>query len=97
MTTRRTILKGLAATAAGLILPPTLAENAEAVRRYWALDRTMLSLGYETPTLIFDGTLDSSAFARLMREYFPVETASLCRVMTEALARTSELPPGIVG
>jgi hypothetical protein len=40
---RRTLLKGVAALGAGLLLPPTLAENVEAVtRRYWALDATMV-------------------------------------------------------
>lgn len=39
--TRRNLLAGAAALGATLILPPTLAENAEAARRYWALDRTM--------------------------------------------------------
>lgn len=43
MLDRRTLLKGIAAAGAALILPPTPAENAEAVRRYWALDRTMLN------------------------------------------------------
>lgn len=33
---RRNLFKGLAAVGAGLILPPTLAENAEAGRRFWA-------------------------------------------------------------
>ena len=41
---RRTLLKGITAVGVGLILPPTLAENVEAVtRRYWALDQTMLT------------------------------------------------------
>ena len=50
---RRTLLKGLVATSAGLLLPPTLAENVEATRRYWALDRTMVlpRHGYEVWTL----------------------------------------------
>jgi len=39
---RRDLLKGLAGIGAGIILPPTLAENAEAARRYWALDQTMI-------------------------------------------------------
>jgi hypothetical protein len=40
---RRTLLKGVAVLGAGLLLPPTLAENVEAVtRRYWALDATMV-------------------------------------------------------
>ncbi|MDQ3124784.1 MAG: hypothetical protein M3Q74_04190 [Pseudomonadota bacterium] len=39
---RRTLLKGIAGAAAGLVLPTTVGENAEAVRRYWALDRTMV-------------------------------------------------------
>jgi hypothetical protein len=40
---RRSLLKGVAALGAGLLLPPTLAENVEAVtRRYWALDSTMV-------------------------------------------------------
>lgn len=39
---RRSLLKGSLALATGLILPPTLAENAEAARRYWSLDRTMV-------------------------------------------------------
>jgi hypothetical protein len=34
---RRSLLKGVAALGAGLILPPSLAENVEATRRYWAL------------------------------------------------------------
>jgi hypothetical protein len=40
---RRSLLKGVAALGAGLLLPPSLAENVEAVtRRYWALDSTMV-------------------------------------------------------
>ena len=34
---RRDLFKGLAGVAVGLILPPTLEENAEAGRRIWAL------------------------------------------------------------
>jgi hypothetical protein len=34
---RRALFKGLAGAATALILPPTLAENAEAGKRYWAL------------------------------------------------------------
>ena len=37
MVNRRTLLQGIAALGAGLILPPTLAENVQASRRYWAL------------------------------------------------------------
>jgi hypothetical protein len=33
--TRRSFLKGLAATAGALLLPPTLTDNAEAARRFW--------------------------------------------------------------
>lgn len=43
MTTRRGFLHGIGVVVAGLILPPTLAENAEAARRFWALDQTMVS------------------------------------------------------
>jgi hypothetical protein len=39
---RRTVLKGLAASAAALLLPPSLIDNAEAAKRFWALDSTML-------------------------------------------------------
>ncbi len=39
---RRTLLKGITALTAGLVLPPTLGENVEAARRYWALDGTMV-------------------------------------------------------
>lgn len=40
---RRGFLKGaLAVTAGAIILPATLEENAEAVRRYWALDQSMV-------------------------------------------------------
>lgn len=43
---RRTFLKkGLAAAAGALVLPPTLGANAEAARRFWALDATMLHRG----------------------------------------------------
>lgn len=35
--TRRQLLAGVAGLAGGLILPPTLAENAEEARRWWAL------------------------------------------------------------
>ncbi len=58
MLNRRQLVQRLAALTAGVILPPTLTENAEAVwsvnqygerivsrdqeRRYWALDQTML-------------------------------------------------------
>lgn len=34
---RRNLFKGLAGVAAGLILPPTLEENVEAGKRFWAL------------------------------------------------------------
>lgn len=34
---RRDLFKGIAAMAGGLLLPPTLAENAETATRYWAL------------------------------------------------------------
>jgi hypothetical protein len=47
---RRSFLQGVAGIAAGLILPPTLAENAEAVRRYWVLDRTMSGSTLTIPT-----------------------------------------------
>lgn len=40
---RRTLLGGALATVAGLLLPATLDENVEAVRRYWSLDRTMVT------------------------------------------------------
>jgi hypothetical protein len=39
---RRTFLKGLTGLGAALILPPSLVDNAEAARRFWALDRTMI-------------------------------------------------------
>jgi hypothetical protein len=32
---RRTVLKGAAASAAALVLPATLTDNAEAARRFW--------------------------------------------------------------
>jgi hypothetical protein len=38
---RRTLLKGFAAGVAGLMVPVTVAEAAEDVRRYWSLDQTM--------------------------------------------------------
>ena len=41
--TRPRLLQGFAFGAAGLLLPMTLAENAEAARRFWALDQTMVS------------------------------------------------------
>lgn len=34
---RRNLLKGVAGLTAGLLLPSTVAENAETARRYWAL------------------------------------------------------------
>ena len=43
MVSRRTFLKGLAAGASALVLPPTLTDNAEAARRFWALDSTMVA------------------------------------------------------
>jgi len=43
-------LKGLTATAAGVLVPTTFDENAEAVRRYWALDRTMVQPPVSTHT-----------------------------------------------
>jgi hypothetical protein len=48
MMNRRTFLQGIAAAAGALILPPTLEANAEAARRYWALDRTMAPSPQET-------------------------------------------------
>jgi hypothetical protein len=45
---RRSFVKGLAAVGASLVLPPTLEENAEAVQRFWALDRTMVPGWVET-------------------------------------------------
>lgn len=41
MTTRRTLLKGLTATAAGLLVPSAGLADAAAVRRFWQLDKTM--------------------------------------------------------
>ena len=32
---RRTLLQGILGASAALVLPPTIAENAEATRRYW--------------------------------------------------------------
>jgi hypothetical protein len=43
MVSRRTFLKGLAAAGAALVLPPTLTDNADAAKRFWALDSTHLS------------------------------------------------------
>lgn len=48
---RRTLLKGIVGAGAALVLPPTLAENAESARRYWALDRTMMVPRTRTWTL----------------------------------------------
>lgn len=42
LTNRRTFLQAVAGAAVGLVSPPTVAENAEAVRRLWFLDGTML-------------------------------------------------------
>lgn len=39
---RRALLTAALGAGATLILPPTLAENAEAARRYWALNQTMV-------------------------------------------------------
>jgi hypothetical protein len=39
---RRSFLKAVAATGAALLLPPSLTDNAEAAKRFWALDSTML-------------------------------------------------------
>lgn len=41
MTTRRTFLKGLTATAAGLLVPSAGLADAAEVRRFWQLDKTM--------------------------------------------------------
>lgn len=43
---RRALLQGLVGVTAGLLLPPTLDENTEAAKRYWALDRTMVTGRY---------------------------------------------------
>ena len=43
MVSRRTVLKGFAAATSALVLPPTLTDNAEAARRFWALDSTMVT------------------------------------------------------
>lgn len=54
---RRRLIQSAAALAAGLILPPTLTENVEAVeRRYWSLDQTMLSSDWHI-TERFDGKM----------------------------------------
>lgn len=39
---RRALLTAALGAGTALILPPTLADNAEAARRYWALDQTMV-------------------------------------------------------
>jgi hypothetical protein len=44
---RRHLLQRLAGLGSGLLLPATVEENAEAVRRYWALDRTMVPLTWD--------------------------------------------------
>jgi hypothetical protein len=54
---RRTLLGGALATAAGLLLPATLDENVETVRRYWSLDRTMVTpASYEHVTPKYEHT-----------------------------------------
>jgi hypothetical protein len=55
MIDRRTLFKGIAGLAGGLILPPSVAENAEAARRYWSLDRTMIVPLPDTTMITIDG------------------------------------------
>lgn len=63
MMNRRTFLQGIAAAAGALILPPTLEENAEAARRFWALDRTMVGKPLHWQTRVFYDGLDDSHVA----------------------------------
>lgn len=51
---RRSFLKGLAGVGAALVLPPTLGENAEAARRFWALDQTMVGRGARASFVVID-------------------------------------------
>lgn len=52
---RRSLFKGIAGFGAALLLPPTLAENAEAARRIWALGGLPSATGGGTFTLSFHG------------------------------------------
>lgn len=75
---RRALLRGVAGLAAGLILPPTLADNAGAVeRRYWSLDQTMLGSGEIVVGPVFDAELPmpfliESIGAYINGEWYPV-------------------------
>lgn len=77
---RRSFLKGLAATAGALVLPPTLTDNAEAARRFWALDRTMVGppkwqmFGPYDASHLVTATEYRSVFAQWVEAYEPRET-----------------------
>jgi hypothetical protein len=62
---RRTLLKGITGLTAGaLILPPTLDENVEVAKRYWALDRTMLAA--PQPAVWMSGDFDAAGAWRII-------------------------------
>ncbi len=70
MPTRRTFLRGLMAGAAALVLPPSLKENAEATRRFWSLDSTMLKPEMSVVTFDIRQSYDyRSAFADWVESY----------------------------
>ena len=72
---RRTFLKGLAATVAGaIVLPPTLEDNAEAAKRFWALDSTMVGPRHDADSHVVTATEYHSIFAQWVEAYEPRDT-----------------------
>jgi hypothetical protein len=93
---RRSLLKGIAGLAAGaLILPPTLEENVEAARRYWALDRTMVASPWEA----FGRTQDMLMRTAIVRARAHYSDGSViaARVVSHADGRFSISAPSHVG
>ena len=91
MVSRRTFLKGLAAASAALVLPPTLTDNAEAARRFWALDSTMVSP--EPEWGMFSPYNTAASFAEWVEAY---ETRDHPLIDTLHLADTSCIRQGDV-
>jgi hypothetical protein len=88
---RRSFLKGALGLASALVLPPTVTENAEDVRRFWALDRTMVLSSLTSVDLTVEvGWLDLDALAALSGG--PVRTSGTTPDQIRTLSRSDSAP-----
>jgi hypothetical protein len=89
---RRTILKGLAASAAALVLPPSLTDNAEAAKRFWALDSTML--GPEPDWGMFGPYNSGASFGQWAEAYDTIDVSDASGIRRGDLIRIVDFVDG---